>query len=390
MITEIRIFRYQSQFSGNMECRGPGGVVLNKGTGTTDLDPGEYLASAEPNAKRFAVDHPKPKSRNTYRFSLDFDDADDPFKLAYAQKFKLVIEGSGPNEDPFKEMLYGIGPTAYSDDPDYIDNVVQGQYDLPNEQYSVKHLDGNWIKLSLDDILVGQLPREGATMYTYYRDLRTKKVMPNIWDKQTAPNISAMALELKEAREQSLLFQQAMEAGIVILGLMLLSLGALKSMGGSRPPSGRPPASGRRWQLARPANSQLARGMVSRIRTAGQRVVVNIGGEGEVPGAINLNVARRLNHPIENFIEDDAANIGEIFENASLDQVTSNQLPPNTLNWGRIIPGVQRTLRPGGRLVIRFRGGGNDGQTIMPLLRQYGFREINDWGGSGALFEAVR
>jgi hypothetical protein len=133
-----------------------------------------------------------------------------------------------------------------------------------------------------------------------------------------------------------------------------------------------------------------ARSIVARIVKAGQRVVVNIGGEGEVAGAINLNIQRRLKTEIENFIEADAANIGEIFDTTSIDEITSNRLPPNTLDWGRIIPGVSRVLKPGGRLVIRFQGVGQDGATIVPLLKQNGFKAINDFGGSGAVFEAVK
>lgn len=143
-----------------------------------------------------------------------------------------------------------------------------------------------------------------------------------------------------------------------------------------------------RTELAETA--ALARSIVAQLVKSGQRVVINIGGEGEVAGAINLNIQKRLNVPIENFIESDAANIGDIFESNSIDEIVSNRLPPNTLDWDRLIPGASKVLKPGSRLLIRFQGTGQDGAKIMPLLRQYGFREINDWGGSGAIFEAVK
>src|SRR5262249_21243510 len=133
-------------------CKG-GGKVLYKGSATTDLDPGSYLASVDRAAKRYVVDQPKPRSRNTYRFTLDFDDVGDPFQLAYAPRFRLSIEGSGPKDDPNREILYGIGPDAYSDHPDYIDRVTAGSYDLGNEEFSVKHADGSSIVIDLAEVL---------------------------------------------------------------------------------------------------------------------------------------------------------------------------------------------------------------------------------------------
>jgi len=388
MITDILIYRYKTMFEGDMECKGAG-KVLYKGSATTDLDPGSYLADVDKAAKRYVVDRPKPKSRNAYRFVLDFEGTEDPFKLAYAPRFRLSIEGSGPKDDPNKEMLYGIGPDAYGDDADYIDNVTAGSYDIPNDEFSVQHRDGSSITLDLAEILAGMAQGgSGATMYTYYRDLRTKKIMPNIWDARSAPNIAAMAQETEKARDDSIIFQQAMDAAILILSFVQLSLGAMKAMGASKPGAGG--GGSRGWRLNRPSSTQLARGMVKRLREAGRRIVVNIGGEGEEAGAINVNNKTRLNTPIENFVQEDAGRIGELFEPNSVDEIISNRLPPNTLNWSRTIPGAHRILKPGGRIVIRFQGRGMDGDTIVPQLRRLGFREINDWGGGGAIFEAIK
>jgi hypothetical protein len=326
-------------------------------------------------------------------YCLDVNDVEDPFKLSYAPRIKLTIEGSGPQTDPFKEILYGIGSDVYKDDPAYIDNVTGGSFDLGNEELTVTHKDGSKIKVDLDTILSGvKQPVGGAMIYTYFKDLRTGKIMPNVWDRNTVPNLADMAIDIDEQREQTMLFEQAMAAGITILGFMLVSLGAMKAISGAGAGAGGGSGGGggRRWQLRKPPQAELAKGMVARIRAAGQKVMVNIGGEGEEAGAINLNVQRRLKTEIENLVESDAANIGELFAPGSVDQIISNRLPPNTLNWTRIIPGVHRVLKPGGRLVIKFQGNGNDGRTIMPLLKRLGFKEINDWGGSGAIFEAVR
>jgi hypothetical protein len=202
-----------------------------------------------------------------------------------------------------------------------------------------------------------------------------------------------MALETDEQRQATMLFQQAIAGGITIMGFMLVSTGALRALGSARPGANGaegPSGGDRRWRLIKPPQAQLARGMVGRIRAAGKAVIVNIGGEGEEVGAINVNIQRRLKTEIENLVEADAADMGHLFDANSVDKIVSNHLPPNTLNWVRIIPAAHKCLKGGGRLIIRFRGAGEDGKVIMPLLKRFGFKEINDWGGAGAVFEAVK
>jgi hypothetical protein len=390
MINQIVIYRYKTQFEGTLECKDHSKVVYT-GDATTDLDPGDYTVTVDRQRKRYVVDKPRPKSQQEYRFVLDFDGVKDPFTLSYAPRIQLLIQGSGPQDDPFKEMLYGVGPDAYKDDASYIDNATGASFDLFSEELSVTYKDGSTIKLNLDMILdaINNPPFSGAVMYTYFKDLRTGKITPNLWDNHSVPNLAAMAADIQEQREQTMLFKQAMDAGITILGLMLVSLGALGALKAARP-GGLGGGSGRRWQLRKPSPAQLAKGMAARIRAAGQKVVVNIGGEGEEVGAINVNIQRRLGKTeIENFVESDSANIGELFNHGSVDQIVSNRLPPNTLNWVRIIPGAHRVLKPGGRLVIKFQGVGQDAEIIMPLLKRYQFKQIKDWG-SGAVFEAVK
>jgi hypothetical protein len=141
----------------------------------------------------------------------------------------------------------------------------------------------------------------------------------------------------------------------------------------------------------------LARSVVNEARTEG-RVVVNVGGEGEVSGAINLNIQNRLRQPIPRFVQGMAEDIGEIFPANSLDEIVSNRLPPNCLDFTRVIPGVQRVLKPGGRLQFAFQGAGSDGAVIVPALQRLGFRNIRVNGRpvegladfTGAIFEAVK
>ena len=139
--------------------------------------------------------------------------------------------------------------------------------------------------------------------------------------------------------------------------------------------------------LAKDAGSE-ARDLVNAIRAEGRPVVVNIGGVGEEAGAINLNpnqVAPRTGIP--NLIARPAEEIDQLFLPNSLDGIVSNRLPPNTLDWNKIIPGLKKVLRSGAKVVIRFQGVGGDAQIIEAQLRAQGLREIKNF--LGAAIEAV-
>lgn len=141
----------------------------------------------------------------------------------------------------------------------------------------------------------------------------------------------------------------------------------------------------------------LARGFVEEARGEG-RVVVNLGGEGEVSGAINVNIQNRTRQPIPRFVQAAGEDIGQIFPSGSVDEIVSNRLPPNTIDWSRAIPGAHSALKPGGRIQIAFQGTGNDGQAIVAAMQRLGFRnirvnmraveELADY--AGAIFEAVK
>jgi hypothetical protein len=85
-------------------------------------------------------------------------------------------------------------------------------------------------------------------------------------------------------------------------------------------------------------------------------VVVNIGGTGEVKGAINLNpniVAARKDIP--NHIAKGGEEIGEVFGANTIDAIVSNRLPPNTIDWVRTLAGSHKVLKKGGKVSIRFQ-----------------------------------
>jgi hypothetical protein len=141
------------------------------------------------------------------------------------------------------------------------------------------------------------------------------------------------------------------------------------------------------------AASATAVGMrlVKQYRQLGKRVVINIGGTGEVRDAINLNpnrVAPRKDIP--HLVAEGAERIGEIFEPNTIDQIVSNRLPPNTIRWQTVLPGAHRVLRLGGTISIRFQGVGKDGPVIVEEMRRLGFRNINNPMNMGAVIEATK
>ncbi len=119
--------------------------------------------------------------------------------------------------------------------------------------------------------------------------------------------------------------------------------------------------------------------LAGKLRAAGKRVVVNIGGTGEVAEAININpnvIAPRVGIP--NHIAAAAEGMGEMFEKDSIDEIVSNSLPPNTLDWTRVLRGAQKVLRTGGKITIRFTGVGEDAKIIMAQLAELGFRDLQN------------
>lgn len=129
--------------------------------------------------------------------------------------------------------------------------------------------------------------------------------------------------------------------------------------------------------------------LVAQARSAGRPAVVNLGGTGEVKGAINLNpnkVAPRKDIP--NLVAREGEEIGEVFGSNSVDEIVSNRLPPNTLDWGRVLPGAHKILKPGGKIIIRFQGVGDDAKVIMEKFRELGFKETKNY--AGAALEGVK
>jgi len=285
-----------------------------------------------------------------------------------------------PQGDPNREPL----PSGldYTQKSEYVDNVVSGEYDPASGRFMVKHADGTNIELDIMKMLssAAVVPMPGASiveMYVFYLNRKNNKIYPVVMDPNSTPNILAMAREVEAALPGAVALRQIGRGILDIVDLMLMKPNMSRGQGRKT------------WQARPRSLRENAIGLVNKLRRAAKFVRVNLGGTGEVADAINLNPNRVApREGIPNLIQTGAEGIGELFESGSIEEIVSNRLPPNTINWSQVIPGAFRVLRKNGRIIIRFQGNGENTKLIVSAMEKAGFREIKET--AGVLVEAVR
>jgi len=133
--------------------------------------------------------------------------------------------------------------------------------------------------------------------------------------------------------------------------------------------------------------AQMATKELARARASGKSVMVNIGGKGEVEGAINLNpnISSVEKDPAwPNWVPARGEAIGDLFPANSLDAIYGSKLPTD-LDWVTIASGAQKTLKPGGEISISVYG---SAETVATALRNAGFKAVKVT--SNVLVEAVK
>ena len=186
------------------------------------------------------------------------------------------------------------------------------------------------IEFNIQKILASAaiVPMPGASiveMYVFYR--KDGKIYPVVMDPNSTPNLVAMAREVEAALPGALGLSQYCSLNLDIVDCMLLKPNISRGVGRKS------------WQAKPRSLRENAIGLAGKLRRAFNKVVINMGGTGEVENAINLNpnrVAPRKDIP--NLIEAGAEKIGELFETGSVDEIVSNRLPPNTIKWNEVIP----------------------------------------------------
>ncbi len=282
-----------------------------------------------------------------------------------------IVPAAQPN--PGEELL-AMGP-EYARDPSYVDHVTAGHYSLQSGEFRVDHRDGSSIELDFARIQRDMGPSGGAaSIYVYYRNLADGKIYPRIFDRHTAPNITAMVEETAAAIPDAQLLQLAVE------GIMRLV-----------PVSGPGPGPSKRgvWKTVPPTAGERANTLIAKLLRAGKRICVNVGGTGEVADAINLNPNRVAGRgEIPNLIQTWGERIAELFRPDSVDEIVSNRLPQGVLNWDVMLRGARQVLKPGGRITIRIYPAGDDGARMVEALRTAGFRNVTNLGN--VQFQAIK
>lgn len=126
---------------------------------------------------------------------------------------------------------------------------------------------------------------------------------------------------------------------------------------------------------------------LARARLRGGPVIVNIGGKGEVKGAINLNpnfssVENMPSWP--NWVNGKGEEIAHLFPPGSIDEVCSVKLWAG-VSWPKIVEGIKFVLKPGGKVSLNQLG---PVKPIVDALEKAGFKDIKVI--ADALVEAVR
>lgn len=253
MINAIRIELLPGHSTGDAFFL-TGSATTHQGTVDTDLDPGIYKLTVNKAAKKWAING----ANGGLRFFVELDGAD-PWAINYAASLRLEVIRKGQILNPNEDLLDGVGPNAYRNDPKYIDRVTAGHYDVATGKFTVDHEDGSTVELDYDAIVkhIQQPNAGGATMYVYYRNLQNYKIYPRLFDKNTAPNIVSMVLETEQARPSA--------EGLARLGRFLLELvkvrGSASAVGhvASKVPAQAAEAT---WKVVPKASARVVRQMV--------------------------------------------------------------------------------------------------------------------------------
>ncbi|HEX8000712.1 MAG TPA: RHS repeat-associated core domain-containing protein [Pyrinomonadaceae bacterium] len=130
--------------------------------------------------------------------------------------------------------------------------------------------------------------------------------------------------------------------------------------------------------------------------TAGN-LIVNIGGVGEVAGAINVNILKdRVAAGIPNLIKASGSEIGNLFKAGSVSKIISNRLPFSGVaesgGWTNLASGAYRVLAPGGRVTMNVTtSSAAEVAALQTAFKSAGFASVKVEGsGFATIVNAIR
>jgi hypothetical protein len=209
--------------------------------------------------------------------------------------------------------------------------------------------------------------RPGYIVYTHYRG-EGNIIFPTIISATTTPQlIQALRLAVEhERRDAQAVSNTLFEVFITLAGLRYVS---------------RVPTAGGNSAAASEVTAlrESAQRLVQQARQTQGRVVVNLGGTGEVSGAINVNPLKDQQvRKIPNLLKTTAERIGEVFQPGSVDRIVSNDMVYGQANWATAARGAFTVLRSGGEISIAPYAAALSQhlQEIVRALQGAGFRNV--------------
>jgi hypothetical protein len=209
-------------------------------------------------------------------------------------------------------------------------------------------------------------------VYTHYRGAENI-IFPTIMSETTTPNlIRALRLAVEEERQYAQTASTTLfQAFFTLLGVRYAPTARTSDV-----------AAGVAGELATLRGT--ARLLVEQSRQTSGRVVVNLAGSSEVPGAINVNplIGQQV-RGIPNLLRMRAERIGEVFPPGSIDSIVSNDVVLGQINWATTARGCFTALDSGGSVSIAPYAGqlAEHISRIVSALRAAGFREVTTQAG---------
>lgn len=109
------------------------------------------------------------------------------------------------------------------------------------------------------------------------------------------------------------------------------------------------------------------------------KVVVNLGGTGEVANAINVNplTAQQVKN-VPNLVRAGAEKVGSLFKPGTVDKIVSNDVVFGTVKWSETAPGCFSALKSGGQVSIAPYAGSlaEHLAEIQAALKAAGFKDV--------------
>ncbi len=109
------------------------------------------------------------------------------------------------------------------------------------------------------------------------------------------------------------------------------------------------------------------------------KVVVNLGGTGEVANAINVNpLTAQQVKDVPNLVRAGAEEVGSLFKPGTVDKIVSNDVVLGTVNWSKTAQGSFSALKSGGQVSIAPYAGSlaEHLSEIQAALKATGFKDV--------------